>query len=597
MNLFLKHRILILVVLLQISTFIKAQTVDYSSVASLLERNEMKQTLQLLKEIDTTSISVYDKATWYYYNAECLFKNDKHHLAYKNISQSKKLFAKLNEEKDLMDCNMLILDILSHQDGLNIATEPIIDKLFQYAEQEKDTPMMKDIYFNLASKFIDIDNREEALNCLNKLVEIAILQHDENGLGGSYFNISSVYSLTTPSNTDSSLYYNNKAIAVFLKYHNNQKLSYAYNNKGIIYKNKGDYDNAILYFRKADSVPLDKFVAKTKVIYYDNIADAYYSNKDYKNASRYLRKLITLQDSINDTQQNIAISGIIEKYDNEKLRADNLVSEAKSKKNRNLLYTVFALLIFSIIIGVLIYSNRIRKHKLTENEKEIEKQKVTNLLKEQELVAIDAMIEGQEKERKLIASDLHDDLGALMATLQLNFDNLNQHRDGDNVEQLFTTIKSSIKEAYQKIRSIAHVKNSGVIAEQGLLKAIENNMQKISKFNSISIEVRDYGLENRLQASLELTIFRIVQELVTNIIKHANAKQAIIHITNHKDSLNIMIEDDGKGFDTKSISKSKGMGIHSIEKRVEFLGGTMAIESISGKGTSVIIDLPLEQEE
>ena len=113
-----------------------------------------------------------------------------------------------------------------------------------------------------------------------------------------------------------------------------------------------------------------------------------------------------------------------------------------------------------------------------------------------------------------------------------------------------------------------------------------------SASNQLQIEVIDHGLDQRLENSLELTIFRIVQELVTNIIKHAEATEAAIHITNHEDSLNIMVEDNGKGFDTKAIAKQHGMGIHSIDKRIDNLGGTVTIESEINKGTTVIIDIP-----
>ncbi len=584
---------LLLVAYLLYATSLFAQKTDFTSVLNAFETNKDKQVSQALQRIDTAKISDYDKATWLYYYSNYNFNIDKHDIAYENIVKSKKLFIVLKEEKDVIDCNMLMLDILGHQNELEIETQPILDEIIHYAENNKDTLGMKDVYYSLSSMYIDQDKGEEAIELYNKVIDLAKAQGDEERIAGTYLNISTVHQLTTPVNIDSSFYYIYKAIPIIIKHNNNQYLSYAYNNLGETYVMIEDYPKAIYYYKKADSVPLEKFVSKSKVVYYTNIADAYYKNKDYKNAAKYLQKKIQLQDSINDTQQNIAISSIKEKYDNEKLRADNLVSEAERIKNRNLLFTALAFLLFSLITGFLVYINRVRKHKITEKEKQLEQQKVCNLIKEQELIAIDAIIEGQEKERQLIASDLHDDLGALMATLQLNFENLNKHRNSKDSEMLFSSTKSLISEAYQKIRSIAQAKNSGVIAKQGLLKAITNNAEKISHLNGIQIEVRAYGLENRLQSSLELTLFRIVQELITNIIKHADATHAIIHFTNHKDSLNIMVEDDGKGFDIANISKSKGMGIRSIEKRVEFLGGTMTVESILGKGTSIIIDIPL----
>ena len=246
-------------------------------------------------------------------------------------------------------------------------------------------------------------------------------------------------------------------------------------------------------------------------------------------------------------------------------------------------------LIFAVLVGN--KAKELEIEKITaEKDFIIEREKTTNLLKQQELTAIDAMIEGQEKERQRIANDLHDDLGGLMANVKLHFDALKDQKS----PELFSRTNLLIDEVYQKIRSIAHAKNSGVIAKQGLLKAVQNMADKISSSNKISINVIDYGLENRLENSLELTIFRIIQELVTNVIKHANANEVTIHFTNHDDCLNIMVEDNGKGFNPSQITKTKkGMGISSIDKRVEHLNGTMTIESEQHQGTTIIIDIPI----
>jgi two-component system sensor histidine kinase DegS len=100
-------------------------------------------------------------------------------------------------------------------------------------------------------------------------------------------------------------------------------------------------------------------------------------------------------------------------------------------------------------------------------------------------------------------------------------------------------------------------------------------------------------MNSRLENSLEITIFRIIQELVTNIIKHANANMVSIHLTQHEDCINLMVEDNGIGFEISQIKPSMGMGLYSIQKKIENLGGQVTIESIAQKGTTVIIDVPL----
>ena len=265
-----------------------------------------------------------------------------------------------------------------------------------------------------------------------------------------------------------------------------------------------------------------------------------------------------------------------------------LIEQQKKKQFRNGVIAMGSILILGSLVFLLIQKNTKRKQLLAIQEKELESQKVTTLLKEQELTAIDAMIEGQEKERQRIANDLHDDLGGLMATVKLHFNALKEKQS----PELYDKTNKLLDKAYHKVRSVAHAKNSGVMAKKGLLKALNDMAKTVSQSNQLQVDVLDHGLDERLENSLELTIFRIVQELITNVIKHANASEATIHITKHDDSLNIMVEDNGKGFDTKRIVKKSGMGIHSIDKRIENLGGTVTIESEIKKGTTIIIDIP-----
>ncbi|WP_397446453.1 sensor histidine kinase [Polaribacter sp. R77954] len=107
------------------------------------------------------------------------------------------------------------------------------------------------------------------------------------------------------------------------------------------------------------------------------------------------------------------------------------------------------------------------------------------------------------------------------------------------------------------------------------------------------MEVIDYGLDQRLENNLELAVFRIIQELITNILKHAEAKNATINISLYDKNLNIIVEDDGKGFDIKKVNLNSGMGISSIKTRVEHLKGSFTVDATLGKGSSILIDIPI----
>jgi two-component system sensor histidine kinase DegS len=525
----------------------------------------------------------------YYYR---ITQNDS--LSFKYHSNALSIGKKLNDT----------LTILAALSGLS-----------QSYNYEDDAPYRKDYLSELADeaeKFNNIkykivsellqgnyysfrNKNRRALANYNKILSFRFTRRDSSILLKALSNIGAIYNEDLRL-YDSALYFYKKRLKII---DNNKAFQSSYNyfnsylNLGSLFLNEGNLDKALQYTLKADSVPIVENELNRKSIIKQNLAIIYAEKEDYKSAYENFKGYFELTDSIKrrDLAEGIA------KYENQELRIQNLESETKqlasekrAEQNRNLLFGSLGLLLFGSITFILIQKNTKRKQKLAEQQKALESQKLATVLKEQELTSIDAMIEGQEKERQRIANDLHDDLGGLMATVKLNFNAL---KDRGSPE-LYNKTNTLIEEAYQKVRTVAHAKNSGVIAKQGLLKAVKNMADKISVSNKIQIEVLDHGLDQRLENSLELTLFRVIQELITNVIKHAEATEVTIHLTNHEDSINIMVEDNGKGFDPHQITiTNAGMGISSIDKRVEHLDGKLTIESEINKGTTVIIDIPL----
>ncbi len=572
-----------------------SQNINLDKVYSELNNYKANKAISLLEKIDTLKATTYDKALVYYFLGEAHLMNDNHGIAYKQTLKAKVLFIKTDSIKNVANCNINILKILSHQNDIKIETESILDELKQYASLKNDYKALRSIYYRIASNYMDEEKGNLANEYFDRYIKLSQKNKDTLYIAYGLMNKGSVFN-DYIKNPDSALYYFKKSLPVFFKYNDTQTIAYNYNNQGKAHYNLKDYNNALKYYLKADSIQIKKNIPKSELVFSKNLYEAYKGKKDYRNFSKYLERYIQLKDSINDINQNIAISEIKEQYDNATLRAEKaedekqiLIEQRKKEKNKNVALLLGTLLLFGTILFFLLQKNTKRKQKLAEQEKELETQKLATILKEQELSAIDAMIEGQEKERQRIANDLHDDLGGLMATVKLHFNTLKEKQ----TPELYAKTNQLIDEAYNKIRTVAHAKNSGVIAKQGLLKAINEMANKISIANKITIDVIDHGLEKRLENSLELTIFRIIQELIANIVKHAKASEATINITNHEDSLNIMIEDNGKGFDTSKILKNNGMGLHSIEKRIEHLEGDIKIESQINQGTTIIIDIPL----
>ncbi|WP_074408771.1 ATP-binding protein [Aquimarina megaterium] len=575
--------------------FALSQESEILQAKAYFKKSYPDSALYILQKVDTIKLDKSEKGHFYYLIGNSYFLIDKHDIAFKQLIKAEKIFVQINDEKMVAEINFKIGQLLEHQKKGVVSSKPYFDKFINYALSKNDSKKLDSAYTRMGVTFLQNDKGKLAIQYFDKAILEARKSFDSLRIASLQFNKAVTYK-TVLNKLDSALYIYENTIPVFLKNDKNEYVSYAYHNIAEVYKTLENCQKAIEYYTKADSVVIKKNIAKTKVIFYKNKSECYLSIGDYKNAAFNLNKLNKLKDSINDVKQNIGISKIKEQYDNEKLRADNLEIEAKRIKNRNLLLGSLSLILVGSIFVFLVYKNIKRKQQIAEQEKEIQIQKTEKLLKEQELTAIDAMISGQEKERQRLANELHDNLGSTLATVKLHFQHLQHNKDNpklEHVEELYTKTNALLDEAYQKVRTIAHEKNSGVMANQGLLPAIKKLAKKVSNGDGLRIEVQDYGLQERLDNTLEISIFRMIQELITNTIKHAAASEIQISLTNHDSLLNIIIEDNGKGFDAKILPKKEGMGLRNIEKRVEHLQGTFEIDSTIGKGTNIIINIPI----
>ena len=413
-------------------------------------------------------------------------------------------------------------------------------------------------------------------------------------LKGRFYEDIAVY-YRVIKNKDSAYYYNQRILALPDDTYNNKTKYYAH------------FELANLAATQQQALQAKKYLAQAKKYFNkSNIAHSQYAWEKWKaqyvheplkeyDSAYYLLEKAMIYEANNDFKSNEEkISQLNVELQTAEKEKQILIEQQKKKQNQNIAFALGGSLFTVSVIGFLLFKNTRRKQRIAEQEKELEIKKKEKILKDQELNAIDAMITGQEKERERLASDLHDSVGATLSAAKLQFDHLSKNKEKlDTLDELIQKTGALIEEAYKEVRSMAHLKNSGVIAKKGLLPAIKNLAKNASSTGQLEIEVQDFGFNEKLDTSMEITIFRIIQELVTNIIKHSEASEASISITQHKDMLSIIVEDNGKGFNTRNINTKVGMGLTSIEKRIEHLEGTLEVDSTPNKGTSILIDIPI----
>ena len=155
---------------------------------------------------------------------------------------------------------------------------------------------------------------------------------------------------------------------------------------------------------------------------------------------------------------------------------------------------------------------------------------------------------------------------------------------------VFNTTYNLLSQTYKDIRALAHKNNGGISAEKSLVRSLNELKQTISQLHNIQVNLSVFNSEIQLPSYIEVSLYRIIQELSTNTIKHAEATQLDINLNVYESSVNIIIEDNGKGFEPEQL-KTSGMGLSSIQKRVEELGGTFDIDAKLGRGSTFIINV------
>ena len=205
-----------------------------------------------------------------------------------------------------------------------------------------------------------------------------------------------------------------------------------------------------------------------------------------------------------------------------------------------------------------------------------------------------AIIQGEERERKRIAQELHDGMGSLLATLKLHVESLNlEDKHLNKFEwKTYQGLLEMVDYACVELRDISHNMLPAGIDHFGLDATLKSDISKLNKHKNVYINFYSQGLESIKNKEIELHVYRIVLELLNNVIKHAQASTANLQLMHYEQSLSIIIEDNGVGFNT-NINEKSGIGIISVKSRVESLSGKMQIDSIVNSGTTITIVIPL----
>jgi two-component system NarL family sensor kinase len=204
------------------------------------------------------------------------------------------------------------------------------------------------------------------------------------------------------------------------------------------------------------------------------------------------------------------------------------------------------------------------------------------------------MLKGQEEERSRIAKDLHDGLGSLLSGTKLSFMNVRENIPlTPETNAMFDKSLSMLDNTIGDLRKVAQNLMPEALVKFGLQEALRDFCNSIQSSTDIKVVYQQFGEKRKLNNTAEVFIYRMVQELVANILKHAKATEIMVQLMMDENSTSLTVEDNGKGFDLNTLQHKNGAGIRNINYRVQYLNGTLDIDTTPGSGTSVNIQLPI----
>lgn len=312
-----------------------------------------------------------------------------------------------------------------------------------------------------------------------------------------------------------------------------------------------------------------------------------------QDANDRLTDYIAVDDSLEKRTYGERIVDMEFKYELEKKEAR--IAEAEATSRRRGLQLIAIALISSLLVVVLglVVRNVQHLRKGQTQTRLLHEQRVNDLLKQQEIRSLDAMMHGQQQERERVGKDLHDRLGTMLSTIRLRFSALQgrlaaiEARQDQRDDQAFKLLDDAVAE----VRRISHDIVRGSLAEFGLAAALEDLCETLRVPGKMEAELGIFGLDQRLDGKLEIAVYRMVQEAVGNALKHAQASEISVQVNRAPASLNVIVEDNGTGFDPARMKEGLGMG--NLRERAAAFGGVVSVDSRPGHGTTVTVDIPL----
>lgn len=414
-----------------------------------------------------------------------------------------------------------------------------------------------------------------------------ICRKEDNKRGLSQIYSSMAHCYERMQQYDKALSYQLKVLELDKFFGDNKQISDTYSNIGEIYKDKGNYAEAVTWLKKSLQLSQQTQYKLGEKNTWLTLSQVYEKTGNFREALSAYQKYQEINAATINENNDKQIAQMQTQYETEKkearinlLNKENTIQKLSIGSRNKTIGIIAALFLLSAILaGLFFYRNKLRQ-----KAKELKQQDILTK----------AVVDAEENERKRIASDLHDGVGQLFSAVKMNlgglFERISIPREEDRF--LAENTLALVDESCKEVRSISHQMMPNMLLRSGIASDLKSFIEKIDS-DTLKVNLEATGFKNKLESNVETMLYRIIQETINNVIKHAKATKLDIILTRNDAGIGARITDNGIGFDVTKKDSFAGIGLKNIATRIEYLKGAIKYISAPGEGTTVLIEVPV----
>jgi len=518
----------------------------------------------------------------------CYIKMSDFSIALENYFKALKLFEKINDTKGIGGVLANIGEVYQLKNDLPTAKKYIL-RAMDVNKANNNIVSYLDAAQTLANIY-GMNNQLDSAFAIDKMgIKAADSMNSTSFKSAFYNNMGNCYMYS--DRPDSAYYFFSQCLLLDSANRNLNFMVDNYLTLGSLALRQKQFVQAKQFFKK--TIVLSDSIHENHGKYqaWQELATVYRQENNLTNAIIAKDSAIAVKDRIINEKSENKIAELQELYETEKKEQTIALQQSQLSKQQIMLVGSAVLLASLLFSGWLMY----RRYTI-KKEKELQ----ASLMMQREKATLD-ILQAEDKERRRIAAELHDGVGQVMVAAWMNLQVLESQMSTFDLpqQQLLAKATLMVGEGCKEVREVSHAMMPNALLSKGLIGAIRDFTQQIDS-KVIAINLHTEGLDEPLEEVVETIVYRVIQESVNNTIRHANANELDISIHNNPDGISLLIEDNGKGFDTSNIiadnQQSGGLGLQNIKSRIAFLKGNVHWDSSPGNGTVVSIYIPVQNE-